>query len=334
MGIAFVCTMTLLFSAVSAKAEDAASLEQKTAGLQAELDGINQEMKAISDEIASTEMRSATMSAEIQRSQDSLNEALAQEEEQYEDMKTRIKFLYENGNTSLLELLFSAETMTDFLNKADFVENISDYDQEMLDKLSTIRKDIEDKQNILKEQQGALTGIQKDLNIKKEELQKKAEATSTDLESYTAQLKQLQAANAPNTSGICDGRVTNTAAMNVSADEVTLLAAILQCEAYQDYNSLLAVATVILNRVNDPRFPNSVSGVVYAEGQFEPVMKGGLDKVLAEGPSALSRQVAQDALNGVRLASVADCCYFLYAGATDIPGVNVGNNLFFRSWPQ
>ena len=69
-------------------------------------------------------------------------------------------------------------------------------------------------------------------------------------------------------------------ALQVSEEEERLLAAIIECEAYQDYNSLLAVATVILNRVNDPRFPNSITEVVYASNQFEPVTKGSLDAAL------------------------------------------------------
>ena len=77
-------------------------------------------------------------------------------------------------------------------------------------------------------------------------------------------------------------------AMKVSAEEQNLLAAIIECEAYQDYNSLLAVATVIMNRVNDSRFPNTIAEVVYASNQFEPVTLGSLDAVLAKGPSSLS----------------------------------------------
>ena len=99
-----------------------------------------------------------------------------------------------------------------------------------------------------------------------------------------------------------------------------------------DYNSMLAVATVIMNRVQSPSFPSSVSDVVYASGQFEPVWTGRLDSVLSRGPSDLAYNVAQDAISGARLAEVADCYYFLYAGATNRPGVNIGNNLFFPSW--
>ena len=87
-----------------------------------------------------------------------------------------------------------------------------------------------------------------------------------------------------------------------------------------------------MNRVEDPRFPNTIEEVVYASNQFEPVTLGSLEACLNRGPSDLSLQVASDALGGTRLEAVADCYYFLYAGATNRPGVNVGNNLFFVSW--
>ena len=110
------------------------------------------------------------------------------------------------------------------------------------------------------------------------------------------------------------------------------LAAILQCEARYDYESMLAVATVIMNRVNSGRFPNSISGVVYASGQFAPVWTGSLDRVLKAGPRSLSIQVAQDAINGARHSSVSDCYYFLYAASTNRTGVVIGGNVFFTSW--
>ena len=75
---------------------------------------------------------------EIQRTKDSLADAQAKEAQQYNDMKTRIKYMYETGSASLLEMLFSAEDMTDFLNKADFIQNISDYDRKMLFRHSRI----------------------------------------------------------------------------------------------------------------------------------------------------------------------------------------------------
>lgn len=330
-GIALLCSLVLMLSVISVSAEDAADLESKTSELQSQLDGINQEMLEISNEIASTEMQVEIINGEILRTQESLASAQEKEAQQYEDMKTRIKYMYETDNVSLLEMLFNSDNMTDFLNKADFIQNISDYDRSMLEELRATHQEIADKESTLKIQQESLTELQTQLLTRQNELTAQAEATSTDLAEYMARLEQIRAEEAGIVLGY-DSTVINTDPVSVNNDELTLFAAILECEAYQDYDCLLAVATVIMNRLNSPVFGDSISAIVYAPGQFEPVWTGRLDTVLSRGPSDLSYQVAQDALNGARLQSVADCYYFLYAGSTNRGGVNVGNNLFFRYW--
>lgn len=374
--LALFCSFVFLFSAFPVYAEDQKSLESKTSDLQEQLAGINQDLLSISDKISTAEMQVEITNGEIQRTKDSLAEAKANEARQYDDMKTRIKYMYETGNATLLEMLFSAENMTDFLNKADFIQNISNYDRDMLVQLQKTRKEINDKKETLEDQQTSLVKIQKDLEKQQDELEQKAKETSTDLETYQAQLAQLRAeeaakakakaeaeakakaeaeananisggnhsgggSNSGNTDGGNSGggsgggyddTVVNGGASNIGGSDLDVFAAILDCEAMHDYNSMLAVATVIMNRVNSPIFPNSITDVVYASGQFEPVWSGRLDSVLSSGPSSLAYNVAQDAINGARLAAVQDCYYFLYAGATDRPGVNIGNNLFFQSW--
>lgn len=329
-GIALFCLIALICPPALGQAKEFSSAREKAANLQTELDGINKELASISEEIASIEMQTEMMSAEIQRTEDSLKAAKKDEDKQYQDMKARIKYMYETGDATLLELLFSAKNMTDFLNKAEFVQNVSDYDRQMLDQLTEISKDIETKEKTLKAQQKAQGELKDKLKKQQDELEKKAEATSTDLDALKAQMQREAAAGTVVMS--TDGRIIHDSAVQVSDNETQLLASIIECEAYQDYNSLLAVATVIMNRVEDSRFPNTIAEVVYASNQFEPVTLGSLDAVLSRGPSALSLQVAKDALNGARLAAVSDCYFFLYAGATNKGGVNVGNNVFFPSW--
>lgn len=334
-GVALVCTLVTVCFSIPVFAEDSATLSKKTNALQSELDGINKDMLSVSKEIETIEMKSEVMAGEVLRTQDALSKAQKNEDKQYKDMKARIKYLYETGNSSLLGLLFSAGDMADFLNKAEFIQNISDYDRDMLEKLKNIREDVAVKQATLKAQKSALGELKAKLTARQNELEKKAEATSTDLAAFQAQLQQVRVQETVAASKFVngtDGSTVKTGAVKASGKEKELLAAIIECEAYQDYNSLLAVATVILNRVDDSRFPNSIAEVVYASNQFEPVTLGSLDAVLARGPSELSRQVAADALNGTRLAAVADCYYFLYAGSTSRGGVNVGDNVFFPGW--
>lgn len=249
--------------------------------------------------------------------------------------------MYENGNASLLEMLFSAENMTDFLNKADFIEHLSEYDRNALNELENVHQEIADQKTALEEQQASMVDLQAELEEKKTELQAKADETSTDLEEVNAKLEQAKEEEARRlaaeeaareTSASGSGGTTTGGVIDASVDEVTLMAALLDCEAHHEYNSMLAVATVIMNRVEDPRFPNTIRGVIYAKGQFEPVWTGRLDAALDRGPTSLALEVTQDAVNGKRLASVADCYFFLYAPYTDRDGVVIGDNVFFRSW--
>lgn len=342
-GIVLICSLAIVLSVFPSFADDEISdLEGQTSSLQTELEGINQEILSLSEEISSTEMQIEILNGEIARTSDELDAAEENETKHYEDMKARIKYMYEHGNATLLEMLFSAENMTDFLNKADFIENLSEYDRSALDELTEVHQQILDQKEVLETQQDYLAGLQEDLTSRKADLQAKAKATSTDLADVQAKLEQAKAEEAARiaaelaaqetmASGNGGSSIINGGSYDASVDDVTLLAAIIQCEAYQKYDYLLAVATVIMNRVESPRFANTISGVVYASGQFEPVWTGRLDAVLKAGPTQLSMQVAQDAINGARLAAVADCYYFLYAG-TGHAGINIGNNVFFQTW--
>lgn len=364
-GIALICSLAIVLSVfpVFADSDEIESLENETSALQSELQGINKDILALSEEISSTEMQVEMLNGEIARTNDELKEAQANEEKQYKDMKARIKYMYEYGNATLLELLFSAEDMTDFLNKADFIENLSEYDRNALEELKGIHQQIEEEQKTLQIQQASLTDLQDQLQSQQASLQAKADETSTNLADVQTRLKKAReeeaariaaeeearrkaaeeaAASVNNSSsnnsgsndsgGGYDNSVVTGGQINASTNDVTLLAAIIQCEAYQTYDALLAVATVIMNRVESSRFPNSISGVIYASGQFEPVITGRLQTVLNSGPTSLSMQVAQDAIGGARLAAVSDCYYFLYAHTANRNGVVIGDNVFFQSW--
>lgn len=352
-GLALLCSFAIVLSVFPVSAEDdISSLENQASELQGQLAGINEDILALSDEIDGTQMQLEILNGDMERTADELTSAQENETRQYEDMKDRIKYMYEHGNATLLEMLFSAENMSDFLNKADFIENLSSYDRDALDELKNIHQQIADHQETLKAQKASLDDLQAQLESQQEALQAKASATSTDLNDVRNRLEKAREeeakriaaeeerraaeaaaeSNSSSSTGGSGNSVSEGGSIDASTDDVTLLAALLQCEALQDYNCLLAVATVIMNRVESSRFPNSISGVIYASGQFSPTWTGKLQQVLDRGPSSLSMQVAQDAINGARLSSVADCYYFLYAPYTDRDGVVIGDNVFFERW--
>ena len=97
--------------------------------------------------------------------------------------------------------------------------------------------------------------------------------------------------NKNNTTNNTGNNTTNTGNnTNVSTTDVALLAAILQCEA-GSYDGMLAVATVIMNRVASPAYPNTLRAVIYQSGQFAPTWNGSLNKVLSKGASSTAYSV-------------------------------------------
>lgn len=112
-----------------------------------------------------------------------------------------------------------------------------------------------------------------------------------------------------------------------SVDEVTLLAALIQCEAgNESYEGQLAVGAVVMNRVRSGRYPGSVSGVIYDAGQFTPAATGAVASVAANGPKASCIQAAQEALAGADNTGGATC---FRRASSGMAGVVIGNHVFF-----
>lgn len=345
------------------------SLEKQTNGLQNQLDSLNQDLTSLSAEITDLASKIEDTDASVQKAELDLAAAKLDEQLQYAAMKKRIKYMYESGNTSLLQIIFSSESMGDFLNKAEFVKNITEYDRNMLDELQQVHDLVAKKDADLKAEQASLAEMKTNLDQQEQELNDKISSTSGELQASSEALakakeaqaaaaaalkkkqeeetaaatenqKQEESANAAasNTSGSSGNTDSGSSGGNTTitvpdtpaeTTDLVLFAAILQCEAGgYNYDGILAVATVIMNRVESPAYPNTISGVVYQSGQFAPTWDGSLSRVLQSGPVSLCYQVAQEALGGARLASVSGCYQFRSA-STGMSGINVGGNVFF-----
>ena len=79
--------------------------------------------------------------------------------------------------------------------------------------------------------------------------------------------------------------------------DVQLLARAINGEARgESYEGQVAVGAVILNRVKDPSFPNTIAGVIYQNGAFTAVSDGQINVPISENSTVY--KAAQDALNG------------------------------------
>jgi peptidoglycan hydrolase CwlO-like protein len=183
------CTCTLVYAEPST-----GELVQKTSGLQGELNNLNNELDSLCKEMDSISTEMEKISATMQESQQKMDEAQKKGEEQYEAMKLRIKYMYESGNHSFIELLCSADNMADFLNKSDFIQDVSEYDRNMLQELLDTQEEIEKQGDAVARQHEELLELKEELRNKRADLESKIASTSSELSQYQAQLERANAA--------------------------------------------------------------------------------------------------------------------------------------------
>lgn len=143
------------------------------------------------------------------------------------------------------------------------------------------------------------------------------------IEAAEAERKAKEAAQAGQSQGTS---TQQKAAVAASYDDVTLLGALIQCEAGSEcYEGQVAVGAVVMNRIR-AGYAGSISGVIYQSGQFPPATNGMMAGVLASGVSGSCIQAAQEAINGVD--NVGGATSFRSA-SSGTPGVVIGNHVFF-----
>ncbi len=116
-------------------------------------------------------------------------------------------------------------------------------------------------------------------------------------------------------------------AANANSDEVTLLGALIQCEAGSgSYEGMVAVGAVVMNRVRSGSYPGSISGVIYQGGQFPPALNGSVANVAASGVRSACLQAAREAINGTDNTNGA---LSFRSAASGYSGTVIGANVFF-----
>lgn len=162
--------------------EDAAAYVQE---LDASLSEVSGELERLAGEIAAKE-------EEIAQAQVRLEEAKAREESQYGSMKLRIKYTYENGETSALETILSAGSIAELLNRAEYASQIAAYDRRMLTAYGEAKEAVRLEEETLEGERQSLLDLEESTRAKESSLEELMAAKTAQLASYEAQIEQAQ----------------------------------------------------------------------------------------------------------------------------------------------
>lgn len=163
------------------------TLEEQKKALTAEIDELDQELVNLLVEIGILEEELENKEAEIEKTQKELVVAQQDRDEQYDAMKKRIQYLYENGGgDAWAQLLLAGEDLSSVLNRAEYIQKLYDSDRKALDSFKEVVQQVENLQNRLETEKADLEVLQVEYENQKVNLETQMEqkkAASADYES-------------------------------------------------------------------------------------------------------------------------------------------------------
>lgn len=157
-----------------------------------ELETMNDQLVEVLTSIEILEEEISLKQKEIDKAQKDLEEAQKVETEQYESMKKRIQFMYEQGNMVYMQALLGAVNYSDMVNKAEYVEGIYNYDRQLLAEYVGTREGIETLKSTLEEEQSQMRTAEYELEGEKENLEMLVALKRRTVEDFDAQLEKAK----------------------------------------------------------------------------------------------------------------------------------------------
>lgn len=117
-----------------------------------------------------------------------LEEARAVEEKQYDCMKKRIQYIYENGEPSYIEILVESKNISEFLNQVEIRSKITEYDNNLLDEYNKITQEVAQKEEKLEEKLSSLGLMQEELEYEQAAVETLVQAKGEELVKYEEQI--------------------------------------------------------------------------------------------------------------------------------------------------
>ena len=171
---------------------DISSMESKKQELESYLADLNTQYEELTNTISELSIQAGEKENQLKQIRAELKKAKKAEKKQSQDMKLRIQYMYENGGTSALETLLSSKDLAEFLNNAESVSKISQYDRNMLDKYVNLQNNIQEQETAAEEEKQSIDALLAERSSKKQEVQELTASTSDNIASYVDQISASQ----------------------------------------------------------------------------------------------------------------------------------------------
>ncbi len=278
-------------------------LEAAKDDLEAYIAKLNKTYESIESVVDDLEGKIVEKKKEIEEVGTSITDIEEQISKQYEDMKLRIQYIYESNSVDYANVFLSSGNMADMLERLEYVANMMEYDRnqmeayrnnltiaqilekqlqteheellamisqqtEQIEKLDVMMKDAE--KNIASHKTQIADAIEA-----AERIEEEIEAKKNTVEKLKEEEERRRREEEEKKQQQANGTAPQKIPYQQLDGDIKRMAAIIWCEARgESYEGQVAVGTVVMNRVESPRFPNTIEGVISQKGQFSPYRSG------------------------------------------------------------
>ena len=165
-------------------------LENLNAQMADEIEQLDKKVSESNEKYEKYVKKQNNLEEQIKETKEELKEAKESREKQYETMKKRIKFMYENGDTAYLEIILKSESFQELVTKAEYVSKVAEYDSNMFKKLKKTEETIENASQKLEEDYDKVTKLVDQTKEEKDQLDKVVTAKKEKVQEYQKELSE------------------------------------------------------------------------------------------------------------------------------------------------
>lgn len=189
-------------------------LESEKAAAQSQVSELQTELTDLLDKMGRLEEDLIKKGEEISQAKEDLQAAEEKEQEQYEAMKLRIKYMYENGEISAMETLVTAKNFSDLVNKAEYVQNVHTYDRNKLQEYVETKQQVADLKDTLETEQANMESMQAEYEQEETTLNTTIETKQAEISNFDEQIQAAAEAAAAEAAA----RTANNSNDNAASD--------------------------------------------------------------------------------------------------------------------
>ena len=192
VGSAVLATMlTCSLSVTPVFADEVSDLKDQKAQAQSEMNNLQSQLNTLMNKMSDLENELIETGEEISKTEEDLKAAEEDQEKQYDAMKLRIKYMYEEGTgTATMEKVLTSGDMSSILSQAEYSQQVHEYDREKLDEYIATTEKVKELKNSLEEKQDNLEATQVEFEAQQSELNTTISEKSEEISSLDGMIQE------------------------------------------------------------------------------------------------------------------------------------------------